>query len=135
MSAYKGIAEKMEAKYGSGKPTSGAAPSGTRSEEQKKKRSNSTMKHGAYRGISERMDAKYGSSEPVLDKYSAEEIEEMARSVSDWTDKYNSTITKIKSYSLARKGKYTKDASGGFDAQLDELLTEYEGIKDYAEQF
>lgn len=72
--------------------------------------------------------------EKLRSKYSTERTEERTKAVSSWADRYNSVTKGVSDYQTKLNGGYTKDASGGYSADIDSLIKDYDSIKDYADR-
>lgn len=70
----------------------------------------------------------------LLEKHDFTKVKERKDKVRSWAEKYNRTIKGINDYSEKRNGGYTLDVSGGFDGDIDDLITEFADIEEYAGQ-
>lgn len=53
--------------------------------------------------------------------------------VNGWLNRFDNVMRGYSAYDEKRAGGYTRDASGGYGAEIDSLLSEYEGIKRFRE--
>ena len=70
----------------------------------------------------------------LLDKYSDENTEQRRSAVANWADRYSQVMQGVSAYDTKRNGGYTQDASGGFRDEIDSLIDDFDGIKEYADR-
>lgn len=70
--------------------------------------------------------------ERLLSDAAPEKAEQRRSAVASWVEKYNQTMQGLSDYDKSRGGGYSTDVSGGFGQQIEELIQEYEGIREYA---
>lgn len=68
----------------------------------------------------------------MLSKYSDENAKKNRDSVSDWSRRFDSVMSGFTDYENQRNGGYTRDASGGYSADIDALIRDYDSIKEYS---
>lgn len=73
---------------------------------------------------------KLGGEEWVKERRKQEE--EKRKPFDEWARRYNAVIDGFKKYENQRNGGYTKDASGGYGAEIDALIGEFDGIRNSA---
>lgn len=73
---------------------------------------------------------KLGGEEWVKERRKQEE--EKRKPFDEWARRYNAVIDGFKKYENQRNGGYTKDASGGYGAEIDALIGEFDGIRNIA---
>jgi len=70
----------------------------------------------------------------LLGKYSGENTEQRQAAVSDWATRYNNVMQGITNPSSRSGSWYTRSAIDSFGSDIDALIRDFEGIKDYAGQ-
>lgn len=97
---------------------------------------------GTERTVSQSFGVSGGASggndlmQNLMNKYFGEdaqpEHERKQKLVSDWQKRYDSATKGFSSYENKRNGGYTRDAGGGYAAEIDALIRDFDSIKDFA---
>ena len=85
-----------------------------------------TVTASSFEGLFERAKANY------TDSFRSEE---QRSTVVDWMDRFNRVMKGVSDYDKKRNGGYTQDASGGFGTEIESLIADFDGIKDYAADY
>lgn len=124
MSTTTSVRDKLLEKYGTATSSTGSSSnSSNKSSSQSSK--NSNLSSG---GVRDKLIEKYGNRGD--DPNSPSKTDEQKNRVTSWLEKYSKVTKGISDYTKNRKDAYTEDVSGGFGTQIEELLKEYEEIKD-----
>lgn len=97
---------------------------------------------GTERTVSQSFGVSGGASggndlmQNLMNKYFGEdaqpEHERKQKLVSDWQKRYDSATKGFSRYEKKRNGGYTRDAGGGYAAEIDALIRDFDSIKDFA---
>lgn len=97
---------------------------------------------GTERTVSQSFGVSGGASggndlmQNLMNKYFGEdaqpEHERKQKLVSDWQKRYDTATKGFSRYENSRNGGYTRDAGGGYAAEIDALIRDFDSIKDFA---
>lgn len=125
MSSFDGLLERAKKNYSDSfsrnfnEPRSGSTQAAVSTPQR-------TVTTSSFDGLFERAKANYADSF---------RSDEQRSTVTDWMDRYNRVMQGVSAYDKKRNGGYTQDASGGFGTEIDSLIADFEGIKDYAADY
>lgn len=124
MSTTTSVRDKLLEKYGTATSSTGSSSnSSTKSSSQSSKSSTPSSD-----GVRDKLIEKYGNRGD--DPNSPSKTDEQKNRVTSWLEKYSKVTKGISDYTKKRNEAYTEDVSGGFGTQIEELLKEYDEIKD-----
>ena len=124
MSSFDGLLERAKKNY-SGSFTRNITENRSGSTQAAVSAPKSTVK-SSFDGLAERARANFSDSF---------RSEGQRSTVVNWMDRYNRVMQGVSAYDKQRNGGFTRDASGGFDSEIDSLIADFEGIKEYAADY
>lgn len=68
------------------------------------------------------------------EEYSEENTRERREAVSSWADRYDDIVGRFSQYDTERNGGYTTDVGGGMSEEIDALISDFDGIREYAKR-
>lgn len=83
----------------------------------------------AYKALGQQRIAQRQQS--IRDRASVSDDGNGREAVRDWVGRYNDVVKGISDYTENRNGGYTLDASGGYGADLDKLIEDFDSVKQY----